>query len=80
MRAVESEPTGYAPQALEAWADRVGTWAAGGEPNDLPRVGSGSAGQGKPRACFVYFISGAKARNPVAATAFIGRLKARPVR
>ena len=32
--------TGYPPKALDAWAKRLETWAAGGEPDDLPRVGA----------------------------------------
>src|SRR5207244_10287857 len=35
-RSIEDEPTGYPTSALDAWAKRLNTWAAGGEPNDLP--------------------------------------------
>ncbi len=31
--------TGYAPKALDAWAKRAETWAAGGAPKDLPAIG-----------------------------------------
>lgn len=68
----EDEPTGYAPAALDQWAQRFRTWANGGEPDDLPRVAPAEGG--KVRDCFVYFISGAKVRAPAAAMAFLERL------
>lgn len=69
------EPAGYADAALDAWAKRFRTWAAGGEPDDLPRLGS-PVTDGMPRPCFVYFISGAKPRAPAAALALLARLEA----
>ena len=54
---------------------RFQTWAAGGEPDDLPRVTlPGEVGARRERDCFVYFIAGAKVRAPAAATAFLERL------
>ena len=73
-RSIEEEPTGYPKSALDAWAQRFETWAAGGEPNDLPRVHAGPAPAEKTRDCFVYFIGGAKIRAPAAAQALIARL------
>ena len=35
--------TCYPPKQLDAWANRFQAWAAGGEPDDLPRVDSQSA-------------------------------------
>jgi uncharacterized protein YecE (DUF72 family) len=69
----ETEPTGYAPAELEGWAKRLRTWAAGGEPDDLPRT-TGTAGHGGPRPVFAYMIDGAKERAPAAAMALIERL------
>ena len=74
QRCAEDEPTGYSAEALEQWARRFRTWASGGEPDDLPRVGPAPADQGKERDCFVYFISGAKVRAPAAAMAFLERI------
>ena len=74
---IEQEPTGYPQSALDAWAQRFQTWAAGGEPNDLPRIHAKPAPAEKTRDCFVYFIGGAKIRAPAAAQALIERL-ARP--
>jgi uncharacterized protein YecE (DUF72 family) len=70
--------TGYSASALDAWAQRIGTWRAGGEPDDLPRVGPTSAAPATPREVFVYFISAAKERNPAAAMALLARLRKDP--
>lgn len=76
MRARAELPTGYAADQLQAWAGRARTWAAGGEPADLPRVDPGSVAPAMPREVFVFFISAAKERNPAAAMALIERLRA----
>jgi uncharacterized protein YecE (DUF72 family) len=73
-RSVEDEPAGYPKSALDAWAKHFQTWAAGGEPNDLPRIHAKPLPAAKGRDCFVYFISGAKVRAPAAAQALIERL------
>ncbi|MBV9077910.1 MAG: DUF72 domain-containing protein [Methylobacteriaceae bacterium] len=77
QRAKDSEPAGYAGQALDAWADRARIWERGGVPADLPRVGTGAVpppGEEAARDVFVFFIAGDKVRNPAAATALISRL------
>lgn len=66
--------TGYPPKALDAWAKRLEVWAAGGEPDDLPRVGSASA-KPSPRDVFAYVIHEGKVRAPAAAMALIERVK-----
>ena len=73
MGCAEEEETGYPPAALDAWAARLRAWAKGGEPQDLPRVAA-PVGKPAPRDCFVYFISGAKERNPAAAMALLRHL------
>lgn len=78
MRTVSEQPTGYAPADMARWADRVRTWAAGGEPDDLPRVGDAAAAKtvrSGPREVFTFFISGAKERAPAAALDLIERLR-----
>jgi len=70
---VEEEPAGYAPAALDHWADVAKQWAAGGQPEGLPYAGDGAAPK-EPRDVFVFFISGAKVRNPHAAMALITRV------
>jgi uncharacterized protein YecE (DUF72 family) len=67
-----SEKNGYPAKELKAWAKQASTWAAGGDPLDLPHVGEASA-KGPPRDVFIYFISAAKERNPSAAVA-LGKL------
>jgi uncharacterized protein YecE (DUF72 family) len=77
MRSQASIATGYEPAALDAWSSRARTWASGGEPGDLPRVGALDRRAAKaPRDVYIYFISAAKERNPAAAVALIERLRA----
>jgi uncharacterized protein YecE (DUF72 family) len=73
-KSAEDEPAGYPKKALDQWAQRARAWAAGGEPEDAVRVHPKSPAS-TPRDCFVYFISGAKVRNPAAAAALLQRLK-----
>ncbi|WP_082585748.1 MULTISPECIES: DUF72 domain-containing protein [unclassified Hydrogenophaga] len=73
MRTDPKVKTGYAPKALDRWAEAAKTWAAGGEPADVPRLESPGKKAG-PRDVFMYFISGAKERAPAAAMALIERL------
>jgi uncharacterized protein YecE (DUF72 family) len=74
QRGKDSIKTGYPPKALDAWAERVRAWAAGGQPADLPRVEPDRAPKRVPRDVFVYFIHEGKVRAPAAAMALIGRL------
>ena len=71
--AVEEEPAGYAPAALDRWATAARAWAAGKSPPDLPYVAPATAPV-RPRETFVFFIAGAKVRNPHGAMAMIERL------
>src|SRR6185312_15055019 len=64
--------TGYTPAALKTWAARAQAWAGGKVPKELPAAGK----PGKPCATdvFLYFIAGAKERNPAAAQALLAQL------
>lgn len=73
MRANAQLKAGYAPKALDQWAENANTWAAGAEPPALPRVEDIQA-SGKPREVFIYFINGAKEKAPAAAMALLQRL------
>jgi len=64
---------GYADSALDAWAERACSWAAGGAPDDLPCL-ENSAEAAAPRDVFIYFINGAKEKAPAAAMALLARL------
>ena len=76
QRSVEEIATGYDGKALDRWADTARTWAKGGAPEGLPYVDADQPGAAS-RDVFVYFISGAKVRNPAAAMALIERLGGR---
>ena len=71
--AVEAEPAGYAPAALDRWADAARTWAAGGSPEGLPYVAD-PVPPANPGDAFVFFINGAKVRAPHGAMALIERV------
>jgi uncharacterized protein YecE (DUF72 family) len=77
MRSRAGIATGYPETELQRWAQRARQWAAGGEPDDLPRIEPAGTAAAKPRDVFVYFISAAKERNPAAAMALLQRLDAR---
>jgi uncharacterized protein YecE (DUF72 family) len=66
--------TGYAPKALDAWAEAAKTWAEGGSPAALPRVEKATPKAAAARDVFIYFINGAKEKAPAAAGALIQRL------
>jgi uncharacterized protein YecE (DUF72 family) len=72
MGTEEGHPLGYAPKALDAWAERARTYAKGGVPDDLAAVDDPP--KAEPRDVFLYVISGHKAHNPAAAMALIERL------
>ena len=65
--------TGYPPKALDAWAERLQAWAAGGQPDDLNKV-SDAKPKKQPRDVFAYVIHEGKVRAPAAAMALIARL------
>lgn len=65
--------TAYPPKALDQWAERLKTWAVGGEPSDLPRVDKTSVKK-TPREVFAYVIHEGKIRAPHGAMALIERV------
>jgi uncharacterized protein YecE (DUF72 family) len=73
MASSEKLKAGYAPRDLDAWAERVRTWAQGHQPADLPTVEDRKPAARK-REVFVFFINGAKERAPAAAQALLERL------
>jgi uncharacterized protein YecE (DUF72 family) len=77
MRSQAHVTTGYPPDEIAHWVERARLWAAGREPDDLPRIEPATQASSGPREVFVYFISAAKARNPAAAMAFQRRLEQR---
>jgi uncharacterized protein YecE (DUF72 family) len=71
--AVEDEPLGYSDAELDRWAGAAREWAAGGQPDALPYVME-AAPKALPRETFLFFIAGAKVRNPAAAQALIAQI------
>jgi uncharacterized protein YecE (DUF72 family) len=76
MRSQADIATGYGKNDLSRWAARAREWAAGGEPDDLPRIEPAPAKPAASRDVFVYFISAAKERNPAAAMTLLRELGA----
>ena len=72
--AVEEEPAGYSPAALDRWASAARSWAEGGAAVDLPYLAAPAPKT--PRETFVFFINGAKVRAPHGAMALIERVGA----
>lgn len=65
--------TGYDDAGLDQWAGCIRAWIDGKVPADLPYAAPPSPGAAR-RDAFVFFIAGAKERNPAAAQALIARL------
>jgi uncharacterized protein YecE (DUF72 family) len=74
MRSQAGIATGYDDADLDRWAARARQWAAGGAPDDLPRIVADGDESVTHRDVFVYFISSAKERNPAAAMALLDKL------
>src|SRR5262249_4321717 len=60
MRTRADLPEGCEPHVLTALAGCARNWAAGTEPESLPRIEAASPTPGAPRDVFMFFISGAK--------------------
>ncbi|MBW3098237.1 DUF72 domain-containing protein [Pseudohoeflea coraliihabitans] len=65
----DSVPTAYSKPDLRAWAARTAAWAAGGEPDDLPRAAPEQKPPKTPRDVFLYIIHEGKVRAPQGAMA-----------
>jgi uncharacterized protein YecE (DUF72 family) len=66
-------PTGYDDAELDRWVATARDWMAGKAPPNLPYVADPGIGAAQ-RDAFIFFIAGAKERNPAAARALIARL------
>jgi uncharacterized protein YecE (DUF72 family) len=73
MRSEDEIATGYAPAALDRWAELAESWAVGNDPGELPHAAALQPAS-QPRDVFVFFISSAKHRNPAAAIALQSRI------
>lgn len=54
----------YPPTALDAWAERLKTWAEGGQPADLPTIDVEHPASREPRDVFAFFITSGKVNAP----------------
>ncbi len=72
QRCVEEERAGYKAAALDRWAEVAKDWASGKSPDGFPYAAEPPPQA--PRDTFVFFISGAKVRAPIAAMGLIERL------
>ena len=70
----EEEPTGYAPAALDRWAETARAWAGGAAPDGYSYIAPPASGKDRQRDVFVFMINGAKVRAPAAAMGLIERL------
>lgn len=75
QRGKDDVPTAYPPKAISAWAERLKTWAKGGEPRDLPRIDGSHTPKPTPRDVFAYVIHERKVHAPAGAMALIEKLK-----
>jgi uncharacterized protein YecE (DUF72 family) len=72
QRCIEEEATGYGGDSLDRWASIATHWSRGESPAGFPYAAE--AVPPKPRDTYVFFISGAKVRAPLAARGLIERL------
>lgn len=78
MRSRASTEAGYEPDELDGWAARAQLWSQGEDPEDLPHLAARAATPAA-RDVFVFFIGGAKERNPAAAVELLRRLGEQPM-
>jgi uncharacterized protein YecE (DUF72 family) len=74
QRTEEKNELGYSEADLDRWAKHAKDWEKGSTPKDLSRISKKSAPK-QSRSVFIYMISGAKVRCPIAAMALIERLR-----
>lgn len=70
----DENPGCYEPERLDQWAGRVKTWAAGKEPDDLPKADQRTTAPVNRRDVFAYFITEGKVRAPFGAMALMKRV------
>jgi len=76
MRSTQDVSTGYSEAKLDRWAHVARDWAHGEQPAGLTYISDHSA-EKIVRDVFIYFIAGAKERNPAAAMALAEKVAAR---
>lgn len=66
--------SGYTPQALKRWAERIERWSHGEQPDDAHRVTERTPAARKSRDIYCYFDNDLKVRAPYDARRLLGRL------
>ncbi|MBP0597147.1 DUF72 domain-containing protein [Herbaspirillum sp. LeCh32-8] len=66
--------SGYSDEAIDAWAARIEAWAAGGQPEDGPRISETAPAKRAGRDIYCYFDNDIKVRAPFDARRLIERL------
>lgn len=61
--------SGYSPEALQHWQQRIATWAAGGQPDDAELIDASHPPRRRPRDVYCYFDNDVKVRAPYDARA-----------
>ena len=74
QRGHDDIPTAYSESDIDGWAERLKTWAAGGQPDDLPLADPDAKVENRPRDVFVYIIHEGKVRAPQGAMALQERV------
>jgi uncharacterized protein YecE (DUF72 family) len=68
--------SGYTPDALERWAQRIALWSSGREPGDAVRASTRRAPRRKSRDVYAYFDNDIKVHAPFDAMALARLLDA----
>ncbi len=71
--AEELYTSGYTPEALDRWCERIRTWQHGGQPDDAQLIVPGPA-EPIPRQVYCYFDNDVKVRAPYDARELLRRL------
>jgi uncharacterized protein YecE (DUF72 family) len=66
--------SGYSDQAIDAWAERIEAWAAGGQPPEGPRISDAAPPKRASRDVYCYFDNDIKVKAPFDARKLIERL------
>jgi len=74
QRGKDTIATAYPPKDIDAWAERLQSWARGKKPDDLPCVAATPKVKPSPRDVFAYVIHEGKIRAPAGAMALIAKL------
>jgi uncharacterized protein YecE (DUF72 family) len=78
QRGKDTIVTAYPQDDIDAWAQRLQSWADGGAPDDLPLVEAAqnrASAKSGPRDVFAYVIHEGKVRAPAGAMALIEKLR-----